>query len=102
MTTKAKYFGLEGKEIKTVKGAVCSEANGVYRIARLNSGVEAGFFVNPRSLYFNEDLLNSFDDNRGEQSISLVKVPKEAFDNYVKFLQTGKNTYLRNVQDACI
>jgi len=97
-----KYFGLDGQQLKTSKGAVCCTDDKTYRVARLNSGVESGFFVNPQSLYFNDELLNKFDDDRGTECISLVKVPKDAFDNYLKFLQTKKNTYLRSAQDAAI
>lgn len=107
MSTSTTYFSLEGNEQRTEKKAVCSvsakeSGEPVYQVARFNTGVEAGHFVNPQSLYFDEALLSEFDDSRGKNKVTLYKVNQEVFDLYMKFLKTKNSAFLRGAEQAAI
>ncbi len=74
------YFGLDTSKLKNSKGA------------------DAGFMVNPQSIYYNEAILTSLDKQRDKAMIELREVEQETFDYYFKFLETGNVTYLRHAE----
>jgi len=59
-------------------------------------GPESGLFFNPQT--HEKEMLNKIDNYTGRERFFFRPISKESFDLYVKFLQTGNVSLLRNAQ----
>lgn len=67
-----------------------------YYVKVSKSGSDAGFFVNPQSMWYVELNAKRFDKRTKAKSVYEFKsVKKEVFESYLHFLKTKNQTYLR-------
>ena len=74
-----------------------------YYIKQQTVGPLGGYLVNPfRMLVFNEVEMKVFHKPSGKPKYNYVKVDKEVFDYYIKFLTTRNIGWLHNAERARI
>ncbi len=95
------YYDVSGKPQKKENGAVCAKCGNKFYVARIKTGIEAGFFVNPVSIYYNDEILTKFDATRGESTIQLQQVSEGIFNYYMKFLETKNTNYFNAASREC-
>lgn len=62
------------------------------------TGPDIGRMVNPRGLYFNMDDIRKVNNQRGRGRYEFRVVPESSFREYLKFLTSRTESYLRNAE----
>lgn len=99
------YYNREGKEISfaesDLKAFCAAKIEGdTYFLKMATGGQCAGQFYNPYNPFFQPSEENRFNSLKGKPFYEFIRVNEEVFNDYLLFLQTRNQTWLKHAERA--
>lgn len=75
------------------------DREGIHHYIKFSTmGFDRGHMLNPYGMYFKQHELSAAESKIGKRKYEYRLVPSEAFQEYVEFLKTRNEAYLRNAE----